>query len=346
MNRLIAIATLLFVMVEAQGDRRAVFAQVPTEESQAGLGSKIVFGSTQHIVPEPPPGLDFDLRMQLYIMNGDGSEQRQLTDFIGVKIAAACSPDGQQIAFTGGQTPFNSRPGIPSIFLMDADTLVDRSGNGLTELVSGGNFPTWSPEGKKIAFQGPGPGRDIFVLDLQTLELINLTNDPNDPQDDAWDDYRPDWSPDGRRIAFTSNRGGNPEVYVMNADGSEPVRLTFSNGATSAAPDWSPNGRQIVFQSNRDHPEFPNIENQPGSELYVMNPDGTGLTRLTDNLARDLDPNWSPDGKQIVFDNDGVVALTRQLSVMSADGSYQRPLTGRPGENAQADWCRGHAVAP
>src|SRR5262249_56484687 len=133
--------------------------------------------------------------------------------------------------------------------------------------------------GKKIVFQSPPPRRDVLVLDLATMDLINLTNDPNDPQDDAWDDFRPDWSPDGRKIAFTSNREGNPEIYVMNADGSDPVRLTFSNGASSNSAHWSPNGNRIVFSSNRDfYPAIPNPEG-PGSEIYVMNADGTDLTR-------------------------------------------------------------------
>ena len=355
MNRIMAIATGILMVVVALGDRHAVFAQAPPEGLPAGPGSKIVFGSTQNVNPEPPPGLDINPKGQLYVMNGDGSEQRQLTDFLGAKIGAACSPNGQQIAFQGAGTPFNSLPGVPSIFLIDANTFVDASGNGLRELVYPANFPSWSPNGKKIVFQTYPPGRrDVLIIDLTTLELTNLTNDPNDLNDDAWDDYRPDWSPDGRKIAFTSNRDGNPEIYVMNADGSDPVRLTFSNGLASNlasnAADWSPDGRQIVFQSNRDYPQFPNLENQPGSEIYVMKADGTEQTRLTFNQARDVDPNWSPDGKQIVFDSDRDVALTKQVYVMNADGSDQHPLTGPPvgshGESGHADWCHGRAVEP
>ena len=94
-------------------------------------------------------------------------------------------------------------------------------------------------------------------------------------------------------IAFQSNRDGNVEIYVMNADGSGLTRLTNSPGA-DAAPDWSPDGRKLVFQSERDG----NIE------LYTMNADGNGQTRLTTHPGRDLDPAWSPTGLWITFDRD------------------------------------------
>jgi len=336
MIRTTLIAIAVAVLMALGPKDHVASAQVPGA-AESGLGSRIIFASTRNVIPEPggflTPGL------QLYVMNGDGSEQRQITDFLGVKLAAACSPNGRQIAFQIGP-PFNG------IFLMNVDSFVGPTGEGLTKIVSNGLSPRWSPSGKQIVFQSAPPRRDVFVLDLPTMVLTNLTNDPNDPSDDAWDDYRPDWSPDGRRIAFTSNRSGNPEIYVMNADGSDPVRLTFSNGASSVAPDWSPNGKQIVFQSNRDfYPAFPNLEFDPGSEIYVMNADGTDVRRLTDNVARDLDPAWSPNGAQIVFDSDRVVAQTKQVYVMNADGSDPRALTGPHGESGHAGWCQGHAVA-
>src|SRR5262249_45372897 len=255
MIRMTLIATAVAVLMAVGPQDRVASAQAPAV-SESGLGSRIVFSSTQHIIPEAPAFLD--PRIQFYVMNADGSGQRKLTDFIGVKLGAACSPSGLQIAFHAGQNQFDPSGGI---FLMDVDTFVDQAGVGLTKLVSGGLFPRWSPNGKKIVFQSRPPRRDVFVLDLPKMELTNLTNDPNDLSDDAWDDYRPDWSPDGRKIVFTSDREGNPEIYVMNSDGSDPVRLTFSNGASSNSAHWSPNGNRIVFSSNRDfYPAIPNPE--------------------------------------------------------------------------------------
>jgi len=100
----------------------------------------------------------------------------------------------------------------------------------------------------------------------------------------------PAWSPDGQRIAFESDRDGDREIYVMNADGSGVTRLT-DHDAPDALAAWSPDGQRIAFMSARDG-DF---------DIYVMNADGSGVTRLTDNDAVDWAPDWSPDGQRIAF---------------------------------------------
>ena len=116
------------------------------------------------------------------------------------------------------------------------------------------------------------------------------------------------------KIAFASDRDGNYEIYVMNADGSGQTNLT-NNPADDHAPAWSPDGSRIAFQTARDG----------DSEIYVMNTDGSEPTRLTNNPASDIHPAWSPDGSQIVFTSrrDG----NDEIYVMNADGSGQTRLT-------------------
>ena len=138
-------------------------------------------------------------------------------------------------------------------------------------------------------------------------------------------DELPAWSPDGRRIAFDSNRDGNREVYVMNADGSGVTRLT-DNGAADEFPAWSPDGRRIAFESNRDG----------NPEVYVMNADGSGVTRLTDNGARDWYPAWSPDGRRIAFDSDR--DGNWEIYVMNADGSGLTRLTYKGAADFSPAW--------
>jgi Tol biopolymer transport system component len=129
------------------------------------------------------------------------------------------------------------------------------------------------------------------------------------------------------KIAFTSDRDGTEQIYVMNADGSSPTRLT--NGpANNRRPAWSPDGKRIVFASNRDG-DF---------EIYVMDADGSNPTRLTNNPATDDQPAWSPDGTKIAFTSgrDG----NTDIYVMNVDGSSPTRLTkyGPPWEVGLAAW--------
>jgi len=121
---------------------------------------------------------------------------------------------------------------------------------------------------------------------------------------DTGADADPDISPNGQQIIFTSNQTGNNEIFVRDRSGS--VRNLTNNLGNDEWARWSPDGKQIVFDSNRDGGVF---------EVYVMNADGSALTRLTDPPLLGRYPGWSPDGKQIVFRR-GIDIYT-----MNADGS-------------------------
>jgi dipeptidyl aminopeptidase/acylaminoacyl peptidase len=118
------------------------------------------------------------------------------------------------------------------------------------------------------------------------------------------------------KISFDSTRDGNTEIYVMNADGSQPTRLT-DNPAIDRDAAFSPDGRRIAFVSDRDG----------NSEVYVMNADGSGQTRLTSNTADDFQPAFSPDGKQIAFMSNRGVQSDMEIFLMNADGSGETQLT-------------------
>ena len=132
-------------------------------------------------------------------------------------------------------------------------------------------------------------------------------------------------APASGRIVFQSDRDGDYEIYVMNADGSGVSRLT-DNAANDWVPSWSPDGGRIAFHSDRDGDR----------EIYVMNADGTGVSRLTDNSANDWIPSWSPDGGRIAFysDRDG----DREIYVMNADGTGVSRLTDNTGYDGDPSW--------
>jgi Tol biopolymer transport system component len=116
------------------------------------------------------------------------------------------------------------------------------------------------------------------------------------------------------KIAFASDRDGNLEIYLMDADGGGQIRLTEDAGE-DYSPSWSPDGKRLAFVSTRDG----------NAEIYLMNIDGTGQTRLTNNSASDLHPAWAPDGAHIAFvtNRDG----NDEIYLMNVDGSNQTNLT-------------------
>lgn len=185
-------------------------------------GTQIVFAS------------DRDGDEELWVMNADGSNPTPLTDNPAADSDPAWSPDGQSIAFT------SDRSGNEDVWVMPA------GGGAATKMTNNPGSdrdPEWSPDGTMIAFTSDrGDGDDIYLTAFPIPAsapsgvggVTRLTNDPAD-------DRHPAWSPDGTMIAFSSDRDGNSELYVMNADGSGKNRITNRPEAFDFQPDWGAN---------------------------------------------------------------------------------------------------------
>ena len=133
-------------------------------------------------------------------------------------------------------------------------------------------------------------------------------------------------------IAFVSHRDGNHEIYVMDAGGKNPRRLT-NNPDYDGGPSWSSDGKRIVFTSKRDG----------NSEIYVMDADGGNPQNLTNDPNGDSSPSWSPDGKRIAFvsDRDKKVknfVPTSEIYVMEADGGNPQNLTNNGSHDQNPSW--------
>jgi len=183
---------------------------------------------------------------------------------------------------------------------------------------------------RKIAFDSTGEDgyAQVYVMEPDGSNLQRLTDITGKGKGEIKGTLLPAWSPNRKKIAFISTRDGPWEIYVMDADGSNQQRLTYTPeiGKGNSAPAWSPDGKKILFNSIRDG----------NAEIYVMDADGSKVQRLTRNPSKDELGDWSPDGKKIVFtsDRDG----NREIYVMHADGSNVHRLTNHPGHDAGLHW--------
>lgn len=209
-----------------------------------------------------------DDRSDLYRVRPDGTGLMPLTNGEHHDQNPYWSPDGESIAFV------SNRNGAFHIFVMDADgsnpqQLTDAGGNSFS--------PAWSPDGSVVAFTNDGSGNsNIYAIDVTTGDEFLLVDSPER-------DYAPAWSPDGTQLAYAT-RGDDGETYLMviDADGSNPLRVASNLYPDDPGPVWSPDGSQIAFLRLGD--QF--------VDIYVVTLEDGRIERLTNHPGFDGNVTW------------------------------------------------------
>jgi WD40 repeat protein len=245
------------------------------------------------------------LDIGIFVINSDGSGKTKVhTPSVGLVANPAWSPDGTKIAFASPDDQ-NHHVGIA---VMNAD------GSNFHLLQDPADFfldgdPAWSPDGSRIAFTAGG-GDAIDVINADGSGRHRLVTET------VGERYgHMSWSPDGSRIAFQSTRprqAGSQdrvEIWVMNADGSNLVRLT-NNDLPDRHPDWSPDGQRIIFER----------ANSFAGGIMSIKPDGSGETRLIFDAFGTSAPSWSADGQSLAY------ASLLSIAITDASGGHAKSV--------------------
>lgn len=206
---------------------------------------------------------------EIYEMNLESGEVKQLTDRLGNLNGPEISPDGSKVVFKLSATNSNQ------IWLMN------RNGADPQPVPNASGWdPTWSPNGQLILFASDMQGTiQLYRIKLDGSDLLKISNLPAIRG-------RSDWSPDGSFIVTYSGQPWNRDVFIMNADGNNAHMLT-PTGGNSQGPSISPDGQWVVFTAY-----FDLYGNDHGCEIYIIRTDGTDLRRLTNNDYCDYQPRW------------------------------------------------------
>ncbi|NLF25054.1 MAG: hypothetical protein GX589_05280 [Deltaproteobacteria bacterium] len=249
---------------------------------------------------------------ELFVMDMDGSNVRQLTNDRGLAMSSSWNPTGSLLVYTSYRTR------VPDLYIIDVASRHIKQVTKGPGLEIGAKF---SGNGTQIlTSRTVGKEYEIVLVNLDGMVLRRITSST------GVIDVSPDWSPDYRRIVFCSNRAGGPQIYTMNADGSGVRRISFVSSNYCTSPKWSPKGDRLAFVCRVD----------AGFQIFTSNPDGSEALQLT-SFGDNEDPSWSPDGRFIAFGTTFGRGRVSNIAIMTNEGANIQQITfGKSGDSEPA----------
>ena len=276
------------------------------EYGYASRRTKIAFASSR------------DGNLDIYVMDGDGGNQRRVTVNPARDSLPAWSPDGKKIAFVSNRNNVNKDS--MQIWVIDAD------GKNPIRLTDGwiDSYPDWSPDGKKILYDAHH-GPEEHDVALAGLTVMDADGNNKRLLADGRVGVHPTWSPDGKRIACisTDRVGKVNQIYVVDVDGQNRRQLTH-DFVYKRLPSWSHDGKRIAYVGD--------------NVIWVVDSDGENQRQLTWHVT-ESHPTWSPDSESIAFTSflrdPGIIGI---YTVDVTNGAVDALLGDPSFINVDSDW--------
>jgi len=254
-----------------------------------------------------------DKRKNLFIMDYDGKNIKQITFFKSIIVSPAWSPCNNFISYSRYRTMKKNNLMTTSLDLF----IYDLKENKETAIVSGysSSGSSWSKDGENIVFTSNIKGDpDLFLYNIKTKRIVELIIQRGI-------DVEASFSNDNKKIVYSSSKFGNPHIFTYELDTKKETRLTFT-GKYNSSPAWSPTANSIVFAALDD----PFNEKKSLFDIFLINPYNIkDVQRLTIASGNNENPSWSPDGRHLVYTS------TRNggsdIYFINEDGTNERSLT-------------------
>ena len=251
---------------------------------------------------------------EVWAMDYDGENQKQLTSSQFLNLTPACSPDGRFIAYTA----YKKRN--PDLYVMDL-----KSGDIRLLHASQGQStsPDWTADSRSLIFTsstGESAGTNLWMIDVNGSNLRKIT-------DRRGVDCSASISPKTNEVLFTSDRTGMPQIYKMSMYGTDQTRMALE-GKYNDAASFSPNNAQIVYQSRMRGNAF---------DIYVYDVASNQNMRIVDPSGSNENPAWSPDGRFVVFSGNRTGKF--QLYLTRANGTGEPRKLTSSGNNETPCFC-------